>query len=142
METTFACFAHKKFHHFSNIFHLMPVLFRCTALDFLFEGISFNATWCKKDIYNFVYVNYIFLNFIGSSSHENSRQIEKILVFGARLAQLVEHQRFNLRAMDWSPILGLNGILHFCILYENNFCLFLPLENVHHYSTIFQLTVA
>ena len=95
METTFACFAHKEFHHFSNFFHLMPVLFRCTEFYFLYEKISFNPTWCKNDIFNFVYINYIFLNFIGSFSREDLRQIEKMLAVGARLAQLVEHQTFN-----------------------------------------------
>ena len=38
----------------------------------------------------------------------------------ARVAQLVEHQTFNLRAMGSSPILGLNVILDICTLYGNN----------------------
>ena len=43
----------------------------------------------------------------------------------ARLAQLVEHQTFNLRAMGSSPISGSTGILYICTLYGNNFFLFL-----------------
>ena len=39
----------------------------------------------------------------------------------ARLAQFVEHQTFNLRAMGSSPISGSNGILDVCTLYGNNF---------------------
>ena len=42
----------------------------------------------------------------------------------ARLAQLVEHQTFNLRAMGSSPISGSNGILYVCTSYGNNFFLF------------------
>ena len=58
---------------------------------------------------------------------------------GARLAQLVEHQTFNLRAMGSSPISGSNGILYVCTSYGNNFFLFMPVENVHHFSNFFQL---
>ena len=58
---------------------------------------------------------------------------------GARLAQLVEHQTFNLRAMGSSPISGSNWILYVCTLYGNNFFLFMPIENVHHFSNFFQL---
>ena len=36
----------------------------------------------------------------------------KCFADGARLAQLVEHQTFNLRAMGSSPISGSNGILY------------------------------
>ena len=43
---------------------------------------------------------------------------------GARLAQLVEHQTFNLRAMGSSPISGSNGILFVFTLYGNNFFFF------------------
>ena len=39
---------------------------------------------------------------------------------GARLAQLVEHQTFNLRAMGSSPISASNVILDVCTLYGNN----------------------
>ena len=35
----------------------------------------------------------------------------------ARLAQLVDYQTFNLRAMGSSPILGSNGILYVCTFY-------------------------
>ena len=58
---------------------------------------------------------------------------------GARLAQLVEHQTFNLRAMGSSPMSGSNGILYISALYGNNFFLFMPVENVHHFSNFFQL---
>ena len=58
---------------------------------------------------------------------------------GARLAQLVEHQTFNMRAMGSSPISGLNGILYVCTLYGKNFFLFMPVENVHQFSNFFQL---
>ena len=63
----------------------------------------------------------------------------KCLADGAQLAQLVEHQAFNLRAMGSSPISGLNGILYVSTLYGNNFFLFMPVENVHHFSNFFQL---
>ena len=58
---------------------------------------------------------------------------------GAILAQLVKHQTFNLRAMGSSPISGSNGILYVCTFYGNNFFLFMPIENVHHFSNFFQL---
>ena len=45
----------------------------------------------------------------------------KCLADGAQLAQLVEHQTFNLRAMGSSPISGSNGILYVCTLYGNNY---------------------
>ena len=48
----------------------------------------------------------------------------KCFADGARLAQLVEHQMFNLRAMGSSPIWGSSGILYVCTLYGNNFFLF------------------
>ena len=58
---------------------------------------------------------------------------------GARLAQLVEHQTFNLRAVSSSPILGSNGILYVCTVYGTIFSCFLLIENAHHFSNIFQL---
>ena len=58
---------------------------------------------------------------------------------GALLAQLVEHQTFNLRAMGSSPMSGSSGILYVSTLYGNNFFLFMPVENVHHFSNFFQL---
>ena len=60
----------------------------------------------------------------------------KCFADGARLAQLVEHQTFNLRAMGSSPISGSNGILYVCTFYGNNFFLFMTIENVHHSRTI------
>ena len=63
----------------------------------------------------------------------------KLFVDGARLAQLVEHQTFNLKAMGSSPISGSNGIPYVCTLYGNNFFLFMRVENVHHFSNLFQL---
>ena len=48
----------------------------------------------------------------------------KCFADGARLAQLVEHQTFNLRAMGSSPIRGSKRILYVCTLYGNNFFLF------------------
>ena len=41
--------------------------------------------------------------------------------------------------MGSSPISGSNGILYVSILYGNNFFLFMPVENVHHFSNFFQL---
>ena len=58
----------------------------------------------------------------------------KFFTDGARLAQLVQHHTFNLRAMGLSPISGSNGILYVCTLYGNKFFLFMPIENVHHFS--------
>ena len=63
----------------------------------------------------------------------------KFFTDGARLAQLVEHQTFNLRAMGLSPISGSNGILYVCTFYGNNFFLFMTIENVHHFANNFQL---
>ena len=63
----------------------------------------------------------------------------KRFVDGARLAQMEEHQSFNLRAMGSSPIPASNGILYVCTLYGNNFFFFMPTENVHHLSNFFQL---
>ena len=57
----------------------------------------------------------------------------------ARLAQLVEHQTFNLSAMGSSPISVSNGILYVCTFYGNNFFLFMTIENVHHFANYFQL---
>ena len=58
----------------------------------------------------------------------------KCFASAARLAQLVEHQTFNLRAMASSPISGSNGILYVCTFYGNNFFLFMTIENVHNFS--------
>ena len=58
---------------------------------------------------------------------------------GARLAQLVEHQTFNLSAMGSRPISGSNGILYVCTFYGNNFFFFMTIENVHHFANYFQL---
>ena len=63
----------------------------------------------------------------------------KCFADGARLAQLVEHQTFNLRAMGSSPISGSSGILYLSTLYGKYFFLFKPVENVHHFSNFFQL---
>ena len=63
----------------------------------------------------------------------------KCFADGALLAQLVEHQTFNLRAMGSSPMSGSSGILYVCTLYGKNFFLFMPVENVHHFSNFFQL---
>ena len=60
---------------------------------------------------------------------------------GARLAHLVEHETFNLRAMGSSLISGSNGILYFCTFYGNNFFLFMMIENLHNLSNFFQLTL-
>ena len=56
---------------------------------------------------------------------------------GARLAQLVEHETFNLRAMGSSLISGFNGILYVCTFYGNNFLLFMMIENLHNFSNFF-----
>ena len=63
----------------------------------------------------------------------------KCFADGARLAQLVQHQTFNLSAMGSSPISGSNGILYVCTFYGNNFFLFMTIENVHHFANYFQL---
>ena len=57
----------------------------------------------------------------------------------ARLAQLVQHQTYNLRAMGSSLISGSSGILYVSTLYGKKFFLFMPIENVHHFSNFFQL---
>ena len=62
----------------------------------------------------------------------------KFFTDGARLAQLVKHQTFNLKAMGLSPISGSNGILYVCTFYGNNFFLFMTMENVHHFANYFQ----
>ena len=64
---------------------------------------------------------------------------QKRFADGALLAQLVEHQTFNLRAMGSSPISGSSGILYVCTLYGKIFFLLMPIENVHHFSNFFQL---
>ena len=51
---------------------------------------------------------------------------------GARLAKLVEHETFNLRAMGSSLISGSNGILYVCTFYGNNFFMFITIENVQN----------
>ena len=58
---------------------------------------------------------------------------------GARLAQLVEHETFNMRAEGSSLISRSNGILCVCTFYGNNFFLFMMIENVHSLSNFFQL---
>ena len=63
----------------------------------------------------------------------------KHFVDGARLAQCVEHQTFNLRSTCSSPISSSNGFPYVCTLYGNNIFLFMPIENVHHLSNFFQL---
>ena len=62
----------------------------------------------------------------------------KFFTDGARFAQLVEHQTFNLKAMGLSPISGSNGILYVFTFYGNNFFLFMTIENVHHFANYFQ----
>ena len=57
----------------------------------------------------------------------------------ARLAQLVQHQTYNLRAMGSSLISGSSGILYVSTLYGKKFFLFMPIENVQHFSNFFQL---
>ena len=64
---------------------------------------------------------------------------QKCFASRARLAQFVEHQTFNLKAMGSSPISGSNGILYVCTFYGNNFFLFMTIENVHHFANYFQL---
>ena len=58
---------------------------------------------------------------------------------GARLAQFVEHETLNLRAMGSSLISGSNEILYVSTLYGKKFFLFMPIENVHHFANYFQL---
>ena len=58
---------------------------------------------------------------------------------GARLAQLVEHETFNMRDVGSSHISGSNGILYVCTFYGNNFFLFMMIENLHNLSNFFQL---
>ena len=58
---------------------------------------------------------------------------------GAGLAQLEEHQTFNLRAMGSNLVSGSNGILYVCTFYGNNFFLFMTIENLHNLSNFFQL---
>ena len=49
------------------------------------------------------------------------------------------NRTFNLRDMDSSPISGSNGILYVLLCMETIFSCFLSIENVHHFSNIFQL---
>ena len=63
----------------------------------------------------------------------------KHFVDGARLAQCVEHQTFNLRSICSSPISSSNRIPYVCSLYGSNIFLFMPIENVHHLSNFFKL---
>ena len=58
---------------------------------------------------------------------------------GARLAQLVEHQTFNLRAMVRVPYRAQMEFFMFVLCMETIFSCFLSIENVHHFSKIFQL---
>ena len=58
---------------------------------------------------------------------------------GARLAQLIEHETFNMRDLGSSHISGSNGILYLCTFYGNNFFLFMMIENLHNLSNFFQL---
>ena len=58
---------------------------------------------------------------------------------GARLARLVEHETFYMRAVGSSLISGSNGILYVCTFNGNNFFLFMMIENVHNLSNFFQL---
>ena len=58
---------------------------------------------------------------------------------GARLAQLVGHETFNMRAVGSSPISGSNGIHYVSTFYGNYFILFMNIQNVHNFSNIFQL---
>ena len=63
----------------------------------------------------------------------------KCFASGARLAQLVEHQTFNLRAMGSSPISGSNGILYVCTLYGNIFFFFFIDRKCSQLLKFFQL---
>ena len=64
----------------------------------------------------------------------------KCFADGALLAQLIEHHTFNLRDMGSSPISGSNRILYVLLCMETIFSCFLSIENVHHFSNIFQLS--
>ena len=63
----------------------------------------------------------------------------KCFADGAQIAHLVKHRTFNLRAMGTSPTSGSNKILYVFTLYGNNFFLFMPVENVHHFSNFFHI---
>ena len=67
--------------------------------------------------------------------HDKSKR----LCCRTRLAHLVEHETFNLRAMGSSLIYGSNGILYVCTFYRNNFFFFMMIENVHNLSNFFEL---
>ena len=57
----------------------------------------------------------------------------------APLALLVEHQTFNLRAMGSIPYRAQMEFFMFVLCMETIFSCFLSIENVHHFSNIFQL---
>ena len=63
----------------------------------------------------------------------------KFLCSRPRLAHLVEHETFNLRAMGSNLISGSNGILYVCTFYGNNFFFFMMIENVHNLGNFFEL---
>ena len=63
----------------------------------------------------------------------------KCFADGAPLALLVEHQTFNLRAMGSIPYRAQMEFFMFVLSMETIFSCFLSIENVHHFSNIFQL---
>ena len=64
----------------------------------------------------------------------------KVLCVRSPTSSVGRASDFYLRAMGSSPIRGSKRILYVCTLYGKTFFLFLPIENVHHFSNIFQST--
>ena len=138
MEKIFSCFLSiENVHHFSKIFQLLPVLFSCAVSDFLHPEFSAKPIRAKITVMLYFIQTVLLILFVLLRTNVNDKS--KTLSYRARLAQLVEHQTFNLRAMGSSPISGSNGILYVCTFYGNNFFLFMAIENVHHFANIYQL---
>ena len=100
----------------------MLALFSCAVSDFLYEEFSAMPIRAKVTLMPFSMRTFLLILFVLLRIKINDKS--KMLFRRTRLAQLVEHQTFNLRAMGSSPISGSNGILYVCTLYGNIFFLF------------------
>ena len=109
-------------HNLSNFVQLILVLFSCALSAFLYEEFSAMPIRAKITLMPFSIRMFLLILFVLLRININHKS--KMLCRRTRLAQLVEHLIFNLRAMGSSPISGSNGILDVCTLYGNNFFLF------------------
>ena len=138
METIFYYFLSiENVHHCSNYFPLLPVLLSCAVSDFLYE--KFSAMHIRAEITVMLFSIRMFLRILSVLLRIKIHDKSKLLCCRTRLAHLVEHETFNLRAMGSSLISGSNGILYVCTFYGNNFFFFMMIENVHNLSNFFQL---